>query len=160
MTGCAASDKIYSPEEKAAFTEDKNNTYKELLKQLSPADLSPEVRRTLEKLRARGYLLGVGSSSKNTKFILRQLGLGDFFNAVADGGDISHSKPNPEVFLTAAKKLGVPPEDCAVVEDAKAGVEAAKAGGMTALALYGDAKGCGLEDYDLASFPDLLNILE
>lgn len=154
------SEKIYTQEEKAAFTEEKNNTYKELLKQLSPADLSAEVRRTLEKLRARGYLLAIGSSSKNTKFILQQLGLGNFFDAVADGTDITHSKPDPEVFLVAAKKLGVPPADCAVVEDAKAGIEAAMAGGMTALALFGDAKGCGLEDYDLTSFSDLLNILE
>lgn len=154
------SEKIYTQEEKAAFAEEKNNTYRELLRQLTPADLSSEVRRTLEKLRERGYLLGVGSSSKNTKFILRQLGLGNFFDTVADGTDITHSKPDPEVFLVAAKKLGVPPADCAVVEDAKAGVEAAKAGGMTALALFGDARGCGLEDYDLASFSDLLNILE
>lgn len=154
------SEKIYTQEEKAAFTEEKNNTYRELLRQLTPADLSSEVRRTLEKLRERGYLLGVGSSSKNTKFILRQLGLGNFFDTVADGTDITHSKPDPEVFLVAAKKLGVPPADCAVVEDAKAGIEAAKAGGMTALALFGDARGCGLEDYDLASFSDLLNILE
>ena len=154
------SEKIYTQEEKAAFTEEKNNTYRELLRQLTPADLSSEVRRTLEKLRVRGYLLAIGSSSKNTKFILQQLGLGDFFDAISDGTDITHSKPDPEVFLSAAKKLGVPPADCAVVEDAKAGVEAAKAGGMTALALFGDARGCGLEDYDLASFSDLLNILE
>ena len=90
----------------------------------------------------------------------RVIGLEDFFDAVADGTDITHSKPDPEVFLVAARKLGVAPEDCAVVEDAKAGIEAAKAGGMTAFALFGDAKGCGLEDYDLSSFSDLLNILE
>lgn len=86
-------------------------------------------------------------------------GLDDFFDAVADGTDITHSKPDPEVFLVAAKKLGVDPVGCAVVEDAKAGIVAAKSGGMTALALYGDAKGCGQEDYDLTSFSDLLNIL-
>lgn len=61
--------------------------------------------------------------------------------------------------LIPAAKLGIDPADCAVVEDAKEGIEAAKAGGMTAFALFGDAKGCGLEDYDLTSFPDLLNIL-
>lgn len=154
------SDKTFSQEEKKALTEEKNDTYKELLKQLSTADLSAEVRRTLEQLRVRGYLLGVGSSSKNTKFILKQIGLADFFDAIADGTDITHSKPDPEVFLVAAKKLGVAPADCVVVEDAKAGIEAAKVGGMTALALFGDAKGCGSEDYDLTSFSDLLNILQ
>ena len=62
------------------------------------------------------------------------------------------------MFLVAAKRIGVDPTNCAVVEDAKAGIEAAKAAGMMALALFGDAKGCGLEDYSLKSFSDLLNI--
>lgn len=110
-------------------------------------------------LRTRDYLLVIGSSSKNTKFILKQIGLDDFFDAIADGTDITNSKPDPEVFLKAADRLGQKPEDCAVVEDARAGIEAAKAGGMTALALFGDARGCGLEDYNLESFSDLLNIL-
>ena len=79
---------------------------------------------------------------------------------MADGTDIMQSKPAPEVFLCAAKKLGVEPEKCAVIEDAKVGIEAAKAGGMTALALFGDARGCGMEDYDLRSFADLLNVME
>ena len=149
----------YSPEQKEAFAEEKNESYRELLKKMSPADLTDEVRDTLVELRNRGYLLAIGSSSKNTKFILSRIGLADFFDAIADGTDITRSKPDPEVFLIAAQKLGADPADCAVVEDAKAGIEAAKAGGMTALALFGDARGCGLEDYDLASFSDLLNIL-
>lgn len=151
--------KEYTQEEKEAFATEKNDTYRELLKNMSPADLTDEVQDTLKELRNRGYKLSIGSSSKNTKFILGQIGLGDFFDAIADGTDITHSKPDPEVFLISAKKIGIDPADCAVVEDAKAGIEAAKAGGMTALALFGDAKGCGLEDYDLKSFSDLLNIL-
>ena len=149
----------YTQEQKEAFAEEKNNTYRELLKKMNPADLTDEVRDTLNELRCRGYRLSIGSSSKNTKFILEQIGLGDFFDAIADGTDITRSKPDPEVFLKSAAKLGVAPADCAVVEDAQAGIKAAKAGGMTALALFGDAKGCGLEDYDLKSFSDLLNIL-
>lgn len=152
-------EKEYSQEEKKTFTTEKNDTYRELLKNMSHADLSEEVRDTLNELRRRGYQLAIGSSSKNTKFILEQIGLEGFFDAVADGTDITRSKPDPEVFLIAAKKLGVDPENCVVVEDAKAGIQAAKAGGMTALALFGDAKGCGLEDYDLSSFSNLLNIL-
>lgn len=151
--------KKYTQEEKEAFAAEKNVTYRELLKNMSTADLSDEVKNTLVELRGRGYKLAIGSSSKNTKFILGQIGLDGFFDAIADGTDITHSKPDPEVFLTAASKLGAVPEDCAVVEDAKSGIQAAKAAGMTALALFGDAKGCGLEDYDLASFSDLLNIL-
>lgn len=153
------SDKTYSQEEKETLTDEKNRMYRELLANMTPSDLSAEVRRTLEKLHERGYLLGIGSSSKNTKFILERIGLGGFFDAIADGTDITHSKPDPEVFLAAARKLGVRTADCAVVEDAKAGIEAAKATGMTALALFGDAKGCGVEDYDLTSFRDLLIVL-
>ena len=152
-------DKTYTQEEKEAFAEEKNDNYKELLKNMKESDLSEEVKTTLEELRARGYLLAIGSSSKNTKFILGQLGLGDFFDAIADGTDITHSKPDPEVFLKAAEKLGMKPEDCAVVEDAKAGIEAAKAANMTALALDGDARDCGMQDYNLEGFFDLLNIL-
>ena len=152
-------DRAYSEAEKEALAAEKNETYRGLLERMSPADLSDEVRATLNALRERGYPLAIGSSSKNTKRILERIGLDGFFDAVADGTDITRSKPDPEVFLAAAKKLGAAPEDCAVVEDAKAGIEAAKAAGMTALALFGDAKGCGMEDYDLASFGDLLNIL-
>lgn len=152
-------EKEYSQAEKDAFTAEKNDAYRKLLKNMSPADLTDEVRDTLAELRRRGYRLAIGSSSRNTKFILERIGLGGFFDAVADGTDITRSKPDPEVFLVAAEKLGIAPADCAVVEDAKAGVRAAKAGGMTALALFGDARGCGLEDYDLLSFSDLLNIL-
>lgn len=152
-------DREYTPEEKEAFATEKNDNYRKLLANMSPADLTDEVKDTLDELRRRGYLLSIGSSSKNTQYILDRIGLGTYFDAIADGTDITRSKPDPEVFLISASKIGVDPADCAVVEDAKAGIEAAKAGGMTALALFGDAKGCGLEDYDLSSFSDLLNIL-
>lgn len=152
-------DRAYTPEEKRTFTEEKNAAYRTLLQTMGPGDLSDEVRATLEELRRRGYKLAIGSSSRNTKLILSRIGLDGFFDAVADGTDITRSKPDPEVFLVAAAKLGASPGDCAVVEDAKAGIQAAKAAGMTALALFGDARGCGLEDCDLASFRDLLNLL-
>ena len=149
----------YTQEQKEAFAEEKNNTYRELLKNMSPADLTDEVKDTLIELRNRGYKLSIGSSSKNTKFILERIGLGDFFDAIADGTDITRSKPDPEVFLCSARKIGMDPADCAVVEDAKAGIQAARAAGMTALALHGDAENCGEEDYNLKNFADLLNIL-
>ncbi len=152
-------EKSYTEEEKLAFAEEKNNTYRNLLKNMSPADLTDEVRETLEELRRRGYLLAIGSSSKNTRFILGQIGLATFFDAIADGTDITRSKPDPEVFQIAAQKLWMDPALCAVVEDAKAGIQAAKAAGMTALALHGDAENCGLEDCNLASFSSLLDIL-
>ena len=101
-------DKTYTEQEKEAFATEKNEVYKELLKQMTPEELSPEVKDTLEELRNRGILLSIGSSSKNAGFILNRLGLGDFFDAVSDGNNISHSKPDPEVFLKAAEFLKLP----------------------------------------------------
>ena len=152
-------DGAYTPEEKAAFAEEKNDTYRALLKNMTPADLSQEVKDTLDALRARGLLLGIGSSSKNTKFILSRIGLGDYFDKISDGTNISRSKPDPEVFLKAAEYLGLAPADCLVVEDAKAGVQAACAAGMDSAAI-GDAYGCGLATYDLERFSDLLRCVD
>lgn len=148
-----------SEEEKLAAAEEKNNLYRELLKEMTPADLSPEVKNTLDALRAKGLLLGIGSSSKNTKFILSRIGLGDYFDKISDGTNITRSKPDPEVFLKGAEYLGLKPEDCLVVEDAKAGIEAALAAGMDAAAI-GDATSCGLATYNLSAFSDLLNCVE
>ena len=122
------SEKSYKEKEKLAAQ--KNEIYKKLLEQMSPADLSDEVKNTLDELRKRGYKLAIGSSSKNTKMILKQLGLDGYFDAISDGTNITHSKPDPEVFLKAAQFLGMDPEACLVVEDALAGIDAAVAGGF------------------------------
>lgn len=148
----------FSPEQKLAMAEEKNNTYRELLAGMSTSDLSDEVRNTLAELRKRGYPMSIGSSSKNTKFILERIGLKDFFDAVSDGTNISRSKPDPEVFIKAAEFLGVNPMNCLVVEDAEAGIQAAKAGGMYAAGI-GGAAGYAETDYALKSFSDLLDFL-
>ena len=153
------SGKTYTEEEKAAFAEEKNTLYRELLGRMSPADLSGDVKNTLEALRKTDLKLAIGSSSKNTPFILERIGLKDFFDAVADGNCITHSKPHPEVFLKAADKLGLIPQDCLVVEDAHAGVEAAKAGGFDCAAM-GDARDDERADWHLEKFSDLLIHLE
>ena len=150
-------DKTYTEQEKEAFATEKNEVYKELLKQMTPEELSPEVKDTLEELRNRGILLSIGSSSKNAGFILNRLGLGDFFDAVSDGNNISHSKPDPEVFLKAAEFLKLPASECLVVEDAEAGLLAAKNGGMDSAAI-GDAVKSDLPQYKLETCSDLLNI--
>ena len=92
------SEKTYSLQEKEALASQKNERYRELLATMSPADLSPEVMSTLNSLRQKGLRLAIGSSSKNTKFILGQLGLANFFDAISDGTNITRSKPDPEVF--------------------------------------------------------------
>lgn len=143
--------------EKQELAEEKNRIYRSFLAQITNADLSDEVKDTLDALRRRGYRLAIGSSSKNTKTILENLGLGNFFDAVSDGTNITESKPSPEVFLKAADFLQVQPQDCLVVEDAAAGIDAAKAGGMTAAGL-GDAAHYGRTDYPLQTFSDLLAI--
>ncbi len=151
------SERTFSDGEKETYAGKKNEVYKELLKNMTPADLSAEVRSTLEELRNRGMGLAIGSSSKNAGFILSRLGLDGFFDAVSDGNNITRSKPDPEVFLKAAEYLGEKPEDCLVVEDAQAGLMAAKAGGMDCAGI-GDAAGSELADYSLERFGDLLSI--
>ncbi len=150
-------EKEYSQEEKEAMAAEKNATYVELLKEMSPADLSDEVRNTLETLRSRGYKLAIGSSSKNTKTILGRIGLGDFFDEISDGTNITKSKPDPEVFLKAAEFLGLAPADCLVVEDAHAGIDAAVAGGFESAGI-GEAAGHPQVTYKMSTFSDLLNI--
>lgn len=151
------SDEKYTEEEKLALAEEKNETYKELLVQMSPDDLSDEVRDTLMELRNRGYKLAIGSSSKNTRTILGRIGLGDFFDEISDGTNISKSKPDPEVFLKAAEFIGEKPEDCLVVEDAMAGIEAAFRGGFKSAGL-GEANNHEYVTYKMNSISDLLSI--
>ena len=148
-----------SLEDKVVYTTRKNEAYKELLKNMSPADLSPEVKETLDGLRAKGLKLAIGSSSKNAGVILERLGLDGYFDAVSDGNNITRSKPDPEVFVKAAQLVGEASGDCLVVEDAKAGLEAAIGGGMDCAAM-GDAVASGLATYDLTEFSDLLKITE
>ena len=146
-----------SPAEKETLATQKNELYKESLKNMSPADLSEEVKTTLDTLRERGYKLAIGSSSKNAPFILQQLGLGSYFDAISDGNNITHSKPDPEVFVKAAQMLCIPCEECLVVEDAVSGAEAGHAGGMQ-VACVGDASQAGAGDFNMKSFAQLLEI--
>ncbi len=151
------SEKKYTQEEKEALAEKKNNIYRQLLTRMTPEDVSQDTRDTLNTLRLRGIKLAVGSSSKNTKTILKQVGLEDFFDAVSDGTDITHSKPHPEVFLIAAKRLGLKPPQCLVVEDALAGIEAAGAGGFDSAGI-GEAAAHGRVTWRIGEISDLLNL--
>lgn len=146
-----------SAEKKAELMEQKNNTYRELLATMTPADVSDEVRETLKTLRERGCKLAIGSSSKNAKFILEKVELLNAFDAISDGNNITHSKPDPEVFLKAGEFLGEDPANCVVVEDAYAGIDAAKAAGMTAVGL-GDAFGYEKTDVKIEHFAQLLDV--
>ena len=120
----------YSEQEKFLLAEKKNNIYRELLQNITSKDLADGAWTVLDKLHAVHIPMAIGSSSKNTPLIVEKLGIGLFFDAIVDGNQISHSKPDPEVFLLAAEKLHQKPSDCLVVEDAEAGVKAALNGGF------------------------------
>lgn len=149
----------YTQEEKERLCEKKNALYREYLKQLSPKDVSQDVLETLKSIKSMGIKTAIGSSSKNTKFILGQIGLLDAFDEIVDGNMIAHSKPDPEVFLLAAKRLGLDPSECGVVEDAYAGVKAAKDGGFVSYGIL-DAASSPDTDHPLGKFSDLLNYLK
>ena len=151
-------DKTYTTDEINEMCTFKNDIYVQLLDSLKETDTLPFVRETLTTLKNAGIKVAIGSSSKNTKKILTKLGIIDWFDAIADGTDITHSKPDPEVFLCAAKKLGLEPADCAVVEDAHAGIEAAKAGGMLACAIS-DAVTSPIADHKMETLNDLVKIV-
>ncbi len=145
-------------EEKIAYAEEKNVIYKKLLERMSVKDLTDDVRDTLVELRNRGILLAIGSSSKNAKFILKQIGLDGFFDAISDGNNIVNSKPHPEVFLKAGEMINIEAEKCLVVEDAIAGVDAAISAGMDACAI-GDATKYEKAKYRIEKFSELLDII-
>lgn len=148
----------FSREMKDYYADKKNMIYRNLLNNLSPKDLEPDVKETLEALRDAGLKIAIGSSSKNTKLILGCLGMETFFDAVYDGTDVNHAKPDPEVFLLAAAKMGMEAVACLVVEDATAGILAAKAAGMDAAAM-GDAAESDMAKYKLNRLSDLLKIV-
>ena len=126
------SDKSYTDEEKAELADRKNSNYCEMLKTLTPDDVLDGALDFLKLLKANNIKTAVGSASKNAPVILEKTGLIEYLDAISCGLDVTKSKPDPEVFLKAAEKLGIEPKDCLVVEDAHAGVLAAKNGNMYA----------------------------
>lgn len=151
------SNKQYSDEEKVALATKKNDIYVKLLDNITENDCSNEVRNTLLELKRRGIKIAIGSSSKNTPKILNRLGIYSYFDAISDGNNITHSKPNPEVFLKAAQFINENPQDCLIVEDAIAGIDAGIAGGFKTAAI-GDATKYDKPDYKLNKLSDLLDI--
>lgn len=125
--------KSYTDVEKQNLCELKNRYYVSLLETLSSKDILPGVLPTLEYLKKKGYLLAIGSSSKNARIILDKIGLTEYFDVISDGNNITKSKPDPEVFLKAMTMLGLTHRDCAVVEDAEAGIDAANHAQMVSI---------------------------
>jgi len=116
----------------------KNDLYVEMIQQVGPKDLLPGVKVMLETLKRHGVRTSLGSSSKNAGAVICLLGIEPLLDAIVDGFGFEHAKPAPDVFLNAAKLLGADPSECVVVEDAQAGIEAAKAAGMFAVGISRD----------------------
>lgn len=129
------SDARFSAPEKHLMAQTKNTIYRKSLGNLAPCDILPGVTATLRGLAQRRIPVAIGSSSRNAATILAAIGLANAFAIVVDGTHISQSKPHPEVFILAARRLGIDPGQCLVVEDAEAGVEAGLAAGMRVLAV-------------------------
>lgn len=134
------SNKTYKLKEKEELAERKNDYYKKMLENLGKEAILKDAKEALHMLRERKLSIGVGSVSKNALVILEKTGLLPLIDQVSCGLDITKSKPDPEVFIVAADKLGLPYEECLVVEDSAAGVEAAKATNMRTLGVGPDHK--------------------
>ncbi|MCL2379078.1 MAG: beta-phosphoglucomutase [Defluviitaleaceae bacterium] len=147
-----------NPQEKINLAEEKNQVYKSLLMQMDESYLTQDVKDTLVCLRDKGVKLAIGSSSKNAKLILDRIGMGGFFNGISDGTMIEFSKPHPQVFLIAADMISLKPKECLVIEDARAGIEAAIAGGFDSVGI-GDAASDKHATYHINEFSEMLPII-
>ncbi len=140
--------------QKQAFCAEKNADYVALIERITPADLLPGAAELLQSLRAAKITAAVASSSRNAQRVLELLQIIDLLAAVVDGSEVAAAKPAPDLFLLAARKMGLPPSDCIVVEDAEAGVTAALAGGMRCIGIGTPAR-VGAADRVVASVADI-----
>lgn len=127
--------RAYSPERKLELASIKNTHYQALIATMSAADLLPGAVQALAAVRAAGLRIGLASVSKNAFTVLERLGISAAFDYVVDAATIARGKPDPEIFLKAARELGVAPSDCLGVEDAVAGITSIKRAGMVALGI-------------------------
>jgi beta-phosphoglucomutase len=125
----------YTYEEKLRLAERKNEYYLGLIKNLNQSHILPGILDLLRELKEAGIKTGVASSSSNAKTVLERLGIIDCFNHVVDVAKIRKGKPDPEIFLMAARELDVPSECCAAIEDGEAGLQAIQAAGMFSVAI-------------------------
>jgi len=125
----------YSTSELEELASRKNACYLEAIKTITPADLYPGALELFASLKAAGIKIVLGSASKNVRQILAGLQISEHFDAIADGYTYKHGKPHPDVFLTGAKMVGATAQECIVVEDAAAGINAALDGGFVAVGM-------------------------
>ena len=114
---------------------EKNVDYLKYIENMDASEILPDVPKILEFLKQNNIPIALGSASKNAQPILEKVGLLHYFDAIVDGNNVTKAKPDPEVFLLAAKQLGVNADDCVVFEDAVAGVQAANAANMISIGI-------------------------
>jgi beta-phosphoglucomutase len=122
-------------ERKTTLLKEKNEQYLSYIEKMGQEEILPGIKELLQYLKENKIPFSLGSASKNARLILKILDIYDLFDAVVDGNDVSSAKPDPEVFLIAAKKLKKDPHDCIVIEDAQAGIQAAKNANMVSIGI-------------------------
>jgi len=142
------------PEQFNSWLEEKNNDYLAYIARMDESEILPNVPHVLQYLKKRQVPIALGSASKNAVLILEKVKLYDYFDVIVDGNQVSRAKPDPEVFLIAADKMGLEAINCVVFEDALAGIEAANNARMTSIGI-GDAKVLAEADYVFGSFKEM-----
>ena len=140
-----------SQENKNKWLIQKNEDYLSYLTHMDQSELLPGVLPVLHYLKDKNQLIALGSASKNARPILEKTGISSFFNAIVDGNDVANAKPDPEVFLQAAKLLNVSNENAIVFEDSVAGIQAANNAKMISVGI-GDEKILNEAKYNFHDF--------
>lgn len=143
-----------SKEQFDLWLQEKNEDYLKYISKMDKSEILPDVPKVLEYLKEKGIPMALGSASKNAVSILKKVELMSYFDAIVDGTQVTKAKPDPEVFLIAAKKIGVKPKNCVVFEDALAGIEAANAAGMESIGI-GDVNILSDADYGFNNFTEI-----
>lgn len=132
----------------------KNENYLSYVDKMEEDEILPDVPKVLNYLKEHNIPIALGSASKNARTILKKINLYEIFDAIVDGTDVSKAKPDPEVFLIAAERLGVKPENCVVLEDSVAGIQAANIGKMTSIGI-GEQEVLHEADYVFSDFTEM-----
>jgi beta-phosphoglucomutase len=143
-----------SKEQFETWLQEKNEDYLKYISNMDQSEILPDVTKVLEYLREKDIPMALGSASKNAISILEKVELMHYFDAIVDGNQVTKAKPDPEVFLIAAKKLGVKPVNCVVFEDALAGIEAANIAGMVSVGI-GDVNILSEADHGFNNFTEI-----
>jgi beta-phosphoglucomutase len=141
-------------EHKEKLMFEKNQRYLSSVESLGASEILPGIKDLILYLKSKNILVALGSASKNAIPLLKSLELFEFFDAIVDGNDVTHAKPDPEVFLLASEKLLVSPDNCVVIEDSQAGIQAANIAGMTSVGI-GSPENLSGSDFLFASTGDL-----